>query len=265
MKTDEHIGIELESHGRSWDGLHGGYFSDPVAARPLVDTVSLCLTRSIPGILVDLGGGTGFVLSQLIARGVTSGIALVNMDYSAAQLSATCKTGITCVRGSIDSFNRGDLAPCDRRFFFVMRSVFHYFGEDGLMPVLRHVRSQARVGEMFVHQSACFHDPRAAACINALYRKMGTKKWYPMVNQLRDCMIEAEWHVVDVCSAPPLRLTSSDLGNRYGLNTAAILRIRAELVKEFGEIENVFQLLPDGFVAYLPYSIYVCTISPKMQ
>lgn len=257
MRTRDPIGVEIGSHGRTWDTLHGGYFSDPAVAHPLIETVRRHLARVQPDVLVDLGGGTGFVLAQLLACGATPGMTLVNLDYSEAQLAVTGTSGITCMRGSIDEFRRCDLAPDDRRFFLVMRSVLHYFGEDGLVPILRHVRSQARVGEIFVHQTARFPGAREASCINALYRKLRTQKWYPTEADLDDGLTDMGWRILEKRPAPPLGLTSVDLGHRYGLDTHALLQIRVELSREYGEIENVFRLLPDGFVAYLPYQVYV--------
>ncbi len=261
MKVDKQIGVELGVHGKAWNSLHDGYFSDPSVASPLLDAICLNLGNPNPDVLVDLGGGTGFILSQLLARGATDGMALVDMDCSDAQLAATAETKITRVHGSIDSFQRRDLGPEGKQIFFIMRSAFHYFGENGLIPALRHVRSQARDGEIFVHQTACFHDARAAACINSLYQKMGTKKWYPLVGRLSDCMAGTDWRILHTCPAPPLKLTSIDLERRYGLTADMARRIRDELMNEFGEIENIFQPLPDGFVAHLPYNIFATQAS----
>jgi hypothetical protein len=60
----------------------------------------------------------------------------VNLDCSATQLDAMEKSGITCINSMISDFSRNDLTALDKRFFFIMRSVLHYFGEDGLTPVL---------------------------------------------------------------------------------------------------------------------------------
>jgi hypothetical protein len=61
----------------------------------------------------------------------------------------------------------------------MMRSVLHYFGKDGLRPVLRHLRAQAKPGEYFIHQTASFERVRDANCLNNLYAMMRTQKWYP--------------------------------------------------------------------------------------
>ena len=99
----------------------------------------------------------------------------------------------------------------------MMRSVLHYFGEAGLLPVLLHLHSQAREGEIFVHQTASFEDKRDAACLNALYRHMHSDKWYPTVSELESSMTKAGWRVTDMSPAPALLLTSDDLARRYAL------------------------------------------------
>ncbi len=125
-------------------------------------------------VVVDLGGGTGFLLSQLAACGAVGGATLVNVDCSAAQLALAGGKGIRHVHASIGEFQRAHLAGLGKRFFYLMRSVLHYFGQDGLSPVLQHLRDQTVEGEFFLHQSASFDDEQEAACLNALYRHMHT-------------------------------------------------------------------------------------------
>ena len=198
-------------HGDSWDTFHGGYFSDPVVAGPLVQRILSASATSKPHVIVDLGGGTGFVLSQLCAAGLASGISLVNLESSEAQIATACKAGLACTRGSVDAFCRRDIGPASERFLFAMRSVLHYFGKEGLRRVLRHVRAQAGPGEFFVHQTASFQDQRDADALNSLYQMMGTQKWYPTVGALRHCLAEEGWNAIEVTPCRPLVLTCGDL------------------------------------------------------
>ena len=261
MKIDEQISQEISRevgvHGQQWNSMHDGYFSDAVIARPLIETITQYLSGSDTEVIVDLGGGTGFILLELIAKGVTKNIIPVNMDCSATQLDAMEKSGISCINALISDFSRKDLVSMGKRIFFIMRSVLHYFGKDGLIPVLRHIRHQARTGEMFVHQTACFESAVEAQCFNVLYREMGTPKWYPTISELRDSMVNTKWQVIDIIPAPPLKLSSVELGQRYGLDSQAMIKIGDRVREEFGEIENVFQRVPDGFVAHLHYRICV--------
>ena len=179
---EDYIGTEKVVHGQRWGELHGGYFSNHSIARPLVETARGILARSPADVVVDLGGGTGFLLSQLASQGV--GTALVDVDCSEPQLALTDKEGILRLCKSIMGFRRADIAARDKRLFFIMRSVLHYLGEKGLSTLLLHLRDQAEEGEFFVHQSASFDSEEEAACLNALYRHMRTHKWYPTVEDL---------------------------------------------------------------------------------
>lgn len=257
MNIDKQISREIGVHGQQWNSMHDGYFSDPVIGRSLIVAITKHLSGSDTDVIVDLGGGTGFVLLELIAQGVTSNIIPVNLDCSAIQLDAMEKSGIFCVNGLISDFRRNDLVTPDKKVFFIMRSVLHYFGKDGLINVLHHIRNQAQTGEMFIHQTACFESAVEAQCINVLYQEMGTPKWYPTISEMRDRMAIANWQEIDICPAPTLKLSSVELGRRYGLDSHALAKICSRVMEEFGEIHNVFHLVQDGFVAYLPYRIFV--------
>jgi hypothetical protein len=257
MNIDDQINREIGVHGQSWNALHEGYFSDDAVARPFISVIKQYLSASETDVLADLGGGTGFILHRLAAQCKAASITPVNMDCSAIQLD-TAKTGsLSCINRLISDFSRNDLAPVDKRILFIMRSVLHYLGKDGLNPVLFHIRKQALAGEMFVHQSACFANILEAQRINALYREMGTPKWYPTISELRESMSHTKWQVMDIIPAPSLKLSSTDLGNRYGLDTQALAKICDSVTRDFGEADNIFQRTEKGFVAYLHYRIFV--------
>lgn len=257
MNVNDQINREISVHGQKWNEMHEGYFSSPVVAHPLVETITKYLLDSPANLLVDLGGGTGFILLELITKGVTNNIIPVNLDCSETQLEAMEKSGIFCVNRSISDFTRNDLSSLDKNIFFIMRSVLHYFGKDGLIPIFRHIRNQARGKEIFIHQTACFENAEEARCINFLYREMRTQKWYPTISELHDSMAITDWQMIDTCPAPSLRLTSEALGQRYGLDLQSLEKICSRVKGQFGEIENVFQISPGGFVAYLHYRICV--------
>lgn len=257
MNIDEQINRENGVHGHPWNSLHEGYFSDAAVARPFVSAIIRYLSDTDTDVIVDLGGGTGFILKELIAKGATTNILPVNLDCSSTQLDTIGKSGISCIRGLISDFRRSDLVPTGGKVFFMMRSVLHYFGREGQTAILQHIRHQARKGEMFIHQSACFEKELEANCLNALYQEMGTPKWYPVINELRDMMALTNWDVLDIISAPPLTLSAVELGQRYGLEEQALRKIRKKLMEKFGNIENVFHLDRKGFTAYLHYRIYV--------
>jgi len=252
------FGPEQLVHGQPWGHLHGGYFSDPGVARPLVETILKAAQESRPDIIIDLGGGTGFLLSQLRKSGMGAKTGLVDLDSSEAQLSEAGRLGIACARGTVDGFCRREVVPAGQKALFAMRSVLHYSGEAGLTPLLRHIRAQALTGEYWVHQTACFVREEEADGLNALYRKMRTDKWYPALADLRERLAETGWQVESVLPAPALHLDSDELGLRYGLDSAEIRRIGAEMAKEFGAENVIFQLRPGGFRAALHYHIFIC-------
>lgn len=255
---NEQINREESVHGEQWGELHGGYFSDPAIALPFVERVKELLIKSRADVVVDLGGGTGFLLSQLAGQELCEGLALVNLDCSDIQLASARKADITCVRALVTDFCRSDVGPENKRFFFMMRSVLHYFGEAGLLPVLLHLHNQAKEAEIFLHQTASFEDKRDAACLSALYRHMNSDKWYPTVSELEGSMTKAGWRLTDVSAAPALLLTSEDLARRYALQMADVMRIRDVMAQEFGGQTSVFGVLPNGFWAKLHYRIYTC-------
>jgi len=255
---NEQTGKEELVYGAQWCELHGGYFSDPAIALPFVERVKELLIETRADIVADLGGGTGFLLSQLAHQELCEGLALVNLDCSDVQLASAREAGITCVRALVTDFCRSDVGPEKKRFFFMMRSVLHYFGETGLLPVLLHLHDQAKEGEIFLHQTASFEAKKDAACLNTLYGYMHLGKWYPTVSELKGSMSKAGWRLTDVSAAPALLLTSDDLARRYALQMADVMRIRNVMEQEFGWQSSVFGVLPNGFWAKLHYRIYTC-------
>lgn len=255
---DKQIIKELGVHGKKWQTFHGGYFSDPAVASPFVEVVQKAIRLSRPGVIVDLGGGTGFLLNELIKHNVAPKIRLVNLDISQRQLDVKHSSRIYPIHQPMNEFRRADAHKGNNRFLFMMRSALHYFGRDGLMPLLHHLRSQFKKGEFFVHQTACFDCSGDARCLNRLYQCIGTKKWYPTIKQLCMRMEKAGWNIVSIVPAPSLLLTSRDLGKRYSLDKNRLSEIRDELLKYFGEKDDVFRLTQKDFCAFLHYQIFTC-------
>ncbi|MBN2582292.1 MAG: class I SAM-dependent methyltransferase [Planctomycetes bacterium] len=255
----EKKGISRESgiQGRRWKTLHQGYFSHLGIADPLLAAAVSVIAEDRPTVVADVGGGTGFVLQQLAAQHGDSQLRLVDVDLSAKQL-AEVGGAIETLEASALNVRREDLAVGNGRLVFLMRSLLHYFGRAGLTPVLQHLRHQMKPGEALVHQTACFADPRDAACANRLYEMMGTDKWYPTEDELRGILGKSGWHVAQVHSAPPLALESADLSERYQLSETDVESIRSRLEVEFGATPAVFVPKPGGFIAWLHYAIFIC-------
>ena len=255
---EEQIGRESGVQGPQWRTLHQGYFSHSGIADPLVEAAVEVIAADRPTVVADLGGGTGVVLHRLAERHPELRCRLVNVDLSEKQLAEVRDSQIKTLNVSALEVRREDLAVQDGRLLFLIRSLLHYVGREGLRPLLKHLREQMKPTEPLVHQTICFLDPRDARCASRLYEMMGTGKWYPAEGELCEILGEAGWCVAQVRPAPPLALESSDLAERYQLSVEDVARIRKGLENEFGSIPAVFVPKPTGFIAWLHYAIFIC-------
>lgn len=255
-RKEDSVLREARVHGARWEGFHHRYFSDPQVAEPLTAAILQAVEASRPDVIADLGGGTGFILKELLRRRPLEGVRLVDVDISEAQLSACDDGRIERLAASAAALTRRDLRAEGRSLLLVARSLLHYFGRAGLQPLLRHLRGQLQTGEALIHQSACFADEGDAACLNRIYGMMGTEKWYSTIDELEAALEEAGFLLREVRAAPPLRLDSSDLAERYVLSAPQVASIRVEVGREFGERAGVFIETGEGFTAWLHYSIF---------
>jgi SAM-dependent methyltransferase len=249
---------ERSIHGAEWDRIHGGYFASHAVAEPLTKAIQSAAVRAQPQAIVDLGGGTGFMLHELARHGLAANARLVNLDASAEQLGQGRDPRIKYIEASLPELRRAQFAKKDESALFIMRSVLHYFGSNGFVPMLKKLRRLMQPGEYFIHQTACFEQADAAKCLNELYELMGTGKWYPLVSALCMALTEAGWQIEATVSAPPLPLSSLDLARRYNLAPAKLTQIQKTLSASCGECAKVFETTRRGFTAYLPYKIFTC-------
>lgn len=255
---DPQIARAIGIHGARWRTVHDGYFVNSVVALPLIGAIRNAMAISSPAVVADLGGGTGFVLQELLKQGDYPGVRFINVDLSDSQLDEENDPRILPLQASVRELTRDLLEPGDGPVLFVMRSLLHYFGSAGVRPILRHLRSQMEVGEFLVHQTACFEDASDAQCLNLLYLRMRTDKWYPTINELGTCLREEGWAVQAIQSAPKIPLPSCDLVERYHLSEEDVRCICDEMTRLHGEAPEVFLVTPDGFEAYLHYQIFTC-------
>lgn len=255
---NDSVSREQHVHGLAWRGLHDGYFEDPKIAAPLVNVVLEALDHSTPDVLADLGGGTGFVLGLIAKRVPKTQLRLVNVDSSSQQLGISDHDGIVRIQGPLAELTRGKIASSDEKICFLMRSVLHYAGQQGLRPLLRHLGNQMKEGEYFIHQTACFAEQKDADCLNLLYRRMRTGKWYATVAGMTDACAANGWRVDSVDTAPPLLLTLGELSRRYGVSRKEMDGIGREILGKYGQTDGVFESSTDGFRAYLHYRVFTC-------
>lgn len=193
--------------------------------------------------IVDLGGGTGFILEELLKTGIPEALRLINLDALPAQLAVTNHSRIERLHQSVEEFHRSDLRTRGP-VLFVMRSVLHYAGQDGVLPLLRHLRRQMRPGEKFVHQTVCFPRRQEADFANRVYALMETGKWLPTVRELRRQLAEAGLPVMSAKEAPPLPLSVEELTRRYRLSPQTTAAIR--------------EIFTGWKTPALPYKVFVC-------
>jgi hypothetical protein len=248
---------ESNVHGRRWHSVHGGYFADPQVARPFLSIISQAILSHQPDVVADLGGGTGFILSELKKQHPGVPVKYVNVDISPRQLNESRNSEIDSLQISATKIVRGNLVNNGCSLMLVMRSLLHYLGCEGVAPFLKHLRAQMKTGETMVHQTACFETHSEADCANHLYALMKTPKWYPTVINLRQTLIETGWQVVGYEAAQSLRLISSELAERYTLSQEDVAEIRQEMVMKFNS-PAVFTADNAGFTAFLHYRIFTC-------
>jgi SAM-dependent methyltransferase len=257
ISAGQSVSRELGVHGPSWARIFDGYFSDAAVGRPLLEAVEKAIEISRPSVAADLGGGTGFLLAELLRRGLWS-VRPVVVDISEKQLAACTDGRIAKLQASLDKVERRQLLAGGERLLLMSRSTLHYFGSAGLDPLLKHLRDQLLPGESFVHQSACFARQRDAYLMNHLYERMDTGKWFFTKNELAARLEKAGFAVRAAARAPSLEMSSADLGERYDLGPERMAAIGREIEELFGNDLEVFAREKDEFTATLCYCIFTC-------
>jgi SAM-dependent methyltransferase len=252
---NENLHFERSLHGESWGNAHGGYFSDEEVARPYLEAIRSKAEEGGSSTLVDLGGGTGFVLSAL-CRTLGPGRRYVNVDTSEPQLREACQCGLVGMCASALEIARADIAP-EGGMLVMHRSLMHYFGAEGQRPFLRHMRSLLEPGEYMVQQTACFERLEVRDCFNHMYDRMGTGKWYPGVEELRGMLGSAGFEVLEVRDAPPLDLRWRDLAARYRLDRKCGEDCCRELKRYGLDRDGTAVVDEEGFRSTLPYKIFI--------
>jgi hypothetical protein len=208
---------------------------------------------------VDLGGGTGFILKELLKQqNLLKTIRLVNVDISPLQHSENRDQNIISIQTSIDKLTRKQLQLNKNGLMLIARSILHYFGETDLRSNLEHIRSILKNGEIFIHQSACFKNIRDAECLNKIYELMGTQKYYPTIDDLKSVLTDVGFNVSSICHASNLQLDSTDLTERYHLYPQQVTLIKKQIEQEYGQKSQIYTCSPDHFTAWLHYNIFSC-------
>ena len=246
-------------YGTRWNTIHNGYFSDQQVSFPMVEVIMKAIQKNKPHIVVDLGGGTGFILKQLLKQQkFPKTIRLINVDTSPLQHSENRDQQIINIQTSIEELTRKQLQPNKNELMLIARSILHYFGEENLEPILRHIRSVLKKGEIFIHQTACFQNIIDAQCLNEIYKLMGTQKWYTTIDALKSVLNDVGFQVYDICNASNLQLDSTDLTERYQLNTEQVTLIQKQIEQKYDQKPQTYTCSPGHFTAWLHYNIFSC-------
>lgn len=140
---------ERKLYGAYWNDVYGGYFSDPEIARPLVDSIVRVVDEREPLVIADIGGGTGFVLSQVEkALGNTERIRFLCVDAAREQLD-DCADPLETLQCPMEEIDRSMLARPPECLLLCMRSVLHYFGREALGEHLGRLRAALDEGEFW--------------------------------------------------------------------------------------------------------------------
>lgn len=253
-----HTANEQKLYGETWNNVHGGYFADPAIASPLVEAVLDAASAVRPSVIADLGGGTGFVLSEVRQRkDCDLDPTLVCVDLSREQLE-DCPEQITTLECAAEKVERSMLVRQGESLLVCMRSVLHYFGRKMLRPDLGHFRSLLVDGEYLVHQTICFELERDQATANLLYDRMDTGKWYPTLDTLLEALDRDGFELTDMRPAPSIPLTSAELESRYDFSHDAMMEIGQEMQGQCGGLSRVYHPGRNGFTVYLDYMILTC-------
>ncbi len=256
---DENI-VEREAHihGKLWGTCYRGYFADKDIARDYVAAILHAARAFQPSAIADLGGGTGFILEQLVEAGIPENIRLVNIDASDAQLAMCKHPRLTPLKGTIQSLQRAEIVAETESLMLICRSVLQYGGIARQKPWLAHLRSQLEPGEWFVHQSGCSDDVEAALALDVLFEMMGVDKWAPPREAFLKLLAGARFQVAADFPVSPLVMPSDDLSLRYGVAPDSLAAIKADLMRTCARRPDLFKLTPSGFTFDFPYRVFVC-------
>lgn len=254
-----HTANEQKLYGKTWESVHGGYFADVAIASPLVEAILDTAAAARPAVIADLGGGTGFVLKEVL-RKLDFDIepSLVCVDVSREQL-ASCPGPLLTRECPVEEVERSMLVEPGGSLLICIRSVLHYFGEKMLKPDLGHFRSILEPGEFFVHQTICFESKQDQAVANMLYDRMDTGKWFPTFHFLLGAMREEGFELTDVRPAAPIPVTSAELARRFALEDREMMDIGRELEERCSDhLSSIYHRSRNGFTAYLDYAVLTC-------
>lgn len=256
--SENEVKKEQLVHGSKWQSVYGGYFSDPGIAAPFLNQIEAAILSAPPQIIVDLGGGVGFMLEQIMVRDlVPSDVRLINLDISEEQQHGVEDAHIEKMVSSMVEFERSGITEKEEKILFITRSTLHYGGIFGLKPILEHIRQQMRPGEYFVHQTGCHENPEEVLLVDELAERMHSNKWVPPLSTLHRLCFEAGFDIETSVSGPVLPIPSDQLISRYGISIAEMEKIHQTLKREYPDT-GLIKEEKNGFIVFAPFRILRC-------
>lgn len=249
---------EAHVHGALWAQQAAGFFSDPNMAEDYVAAIMRVANDYNPSAIADLGGGTGFILEQLVEAGLAENIKLVNIDESDSQLTMCKDPRITPMKGAFESFHRAGIVSKTGSLMLISRSVLQYGGIFKQKPWLNHVRGQMKPGEWFVHQSGCATDVEGALALDVLFEQMGVGKWVPHKEAFARLLVQAGFEITDDFPVPAMAMASEELAVRYGVAPDVIAQIGLDLRRTCTNRPDLVKFTPSGFAFNFPYRVFLC-------
>lgn len=256
--ADRNVELEAHVHGKHWAAIYEGYFSDRNISADYVAAVMRAARAGKPASIVDLGGGTGFILQELVAAGIAEETRLINLDESGPQLAACAHPRINTREGSIQSLRREDIAKDGESIMLICRSVLHYGGIGLQRPWLGHLRALLKPGEWFVHQSGCSGDVEAALALDVLFEMAGVEKWVPHRDALVQLLQNARFEITEDFPVPMLAMPSSEFAGRYNVRPENMARIQTDLARTCRDRPDLYRETPGGFIFSFPYRVFMC-------
>jgi len=248
---------EESFYGAQWGRRYGGYFSDPDVAGPLIERLLNELERRPLDVIIDLGGGTGFILDQLSAFPLPAGVRCVNLEPSLAQLQCVSNPRIEKLQISILDFNRRMLDPCPQGVLFCSRSTLHYFGIMNLDSALHHLAAQMLPGESLIHQSLCCGGIEDALFLGELMNQLGSGKWVLPAESLGRAIAKHGFKIEYILPAAALEMSCAEMSARYRRSREDVERLVAGLAADYPLSRLVFAG-GQGLTVAAPYSIFGC-------
>lgn len=255
---DKIVERETHVHGNLWGKLYDGFFSDKRMAADYVAAIMRVARGIKPSAVADLGGGTGFILEQLVEAGIAEDIRMFNLDESDSQLAMCKHPRITPMRGAFQTFRRADILGEAGSLMVICRSVLHYAGIFGQKPWLNYLRGQMKAGEWFIHQSGCLDDVEAALALDVFFEMAGVDKWLPHREAFIKLLEKAGFEVSDDFPVPPLGMPSDVLAMRYNISPENLAKIEKDLRRTCSSRPDLFKSTPSGFVFNFPYRVFIC-------